>query len=153
MTDEITVLVSWEHGAFRLALQNWAQLPLPGDWIRHPDAIFNIGDDRSWEVRRRVYWPAKSESDEKIKIQEIEVLCELDDPQNLGLTPFFCQDPNPFPRPLNIPLEYREAILTEIQKLAGEALEKNDWSDLFIFLTVRLPKWKGSTGAETDEAK
>jgi hypothetical protein len=100
-----------------------------------------------------VYWSAFRETDKKIQVQEVELFCELEDPQGLGLSPFSAQDPNPFPRPLNLPQEYKEAVLAELTRLGAEAIEKNDWSGVFTFITVRVPNWRGSTRTETDNTK
>jgi hypothetical protein len=142
--ERITLSIEFDEGSFLIEIDDWAQLPQAGDRIDHPDARWNSSDDRNWVVRNRIYRTRIRESDGKIEVAEIALYCEFDDHQELGLRPFSNLDPNPnpSPRPFNVPSEHAEAILDRLQELTKEAIAKNDWSDVFLFLTRRVPNWR-----------
>jgi hypothetical protein len=140
-TEKVPAIVCWDNGKFEIEFSSWGQLPQKDDVILHPDQRFNPIDDRAWRVHYRVYRTVRESSSGKTEVQGVLLFCDFDDQQKKGLKPFSALDANPTPPRETIHPEHAEAIIQEIENLAREAIAKNDWSDLFLFLSFRVPNW------------
>lgn len=140
-TEKVPAIVCWEDGKFEIEFENWSQLPQAGDTILHPDRKFNSIDDRAWKVHNRVYRTSYEPATGKTKVEGVELFCDFDDYQKKGLKPFSALDANPNPPQETMHPEHAEAIVQQIENLARQAIAKNDWSDLFLYLSFRVPNW------------